>query len=216
MSAIDAIVRRAEGLSGRTVGEVAREHAVALPASFARSKGFVGELIERALGLPRSARAGADLPGLEVKTLPIGGDGCPKESTFVCVAGREALELPWARSAPRAKLERVLFVPVEGSHVVGPDRRVGAAFVWSPTPDDDEVLARDWDDLASHAALGGEGTASARIGVALQVRPKGRNAAERRPRRDEEGVMASLAPRGFYLRRSFTASILARTGLRVG
>lgn len=202
------VVARAEALAGRTLAEIAAGLALALPASFARHKGFAGELVERALGLPRRSSAGPDLPSLEVKTLPIGPRGESRESTFVCVAPRDALEAPWAASVVRKKLARVLFVPVEGAHAPGAARRVGSAFVWEPSPEEDALLARDWDDLAAHAVLGGEAAVPARIGAALQIRPKGRNAAERRPRRDEEGALAALPPRGFYLRRSFTTSIL--------
>lgn len=210
------VVLRAEALAGRTLAEIAAHLRVPLPASFARAKGFVGALIERALELPRRTSAGPDLPSLEVKTLPIGPRGEPVESTFVCVASREALELPWERSPVRKKIARVLFVPVEGSHVPGPARRVGTAFVWTPTEGDDALLARDWDDLGAHAAIGGETESSAHLGVALQVRPKGKNAAERRPRRDEHGALGALPPRGFYLRRTFTAELVRRTGLSTG
>lgn len=208
--AADAL-RRAEALAGRTLGELAQALEVPLPASFGRSKGFVGRLVERALGLSLRPVAGPDLPDLEVKTLPIDARGRSAESTFVCCVPREGLELRWAASAPARKLARVLFVPVEAEGE-GPGRRLGSAFLWRPSAEEDAVLARDWDDVTAWFALAGHERISARLGVALQVRPKAARASERRTFRDDSGALSAALPRAFYLRRTFTTAILARAG----
>jgi DNA mismatch repair protein MutH len=44
--------------------------------------------------------------------------------------------------------------------------------------------------------------------VALQVRPKARNASARRWGLDEDGVRVERMPRGFYLRANFTYAIV--------
>ena len=47
-------------------------------------------------------------------------------------------------------------------------------------------------------------------GTALQVRPKARHAGVRRTARDGDGDAFSTLPRGFYLRRSFTAAAISK------
>lgn len=201
------LLSRAHGLAGRTIDELSLAHA---RASRAGHKGFVGSLIERALGLVQRG-AGPDLPslGIELKTIPIATDGRPRESTFVCMVPRDGLDREWNDSAPHAKLARVLFVPVERDGA----RRVGMAFFWSPSDGDEATLASDWTELAGLLRTRGHEHVSAHHGQLMQVRPKARNAASRwRATGDDEAPMLAL-PRAFYLRRRFVASILSRTGM---
>ena len=205
------VVDRARSLAGRTIGEVARSLDVALPTN--GHKGFVGSLIERALGIAHRG-AGPDLPvlGVEVKTTPIDARGRPRESTFVCMVPRDALDRGWASSHPRAKLARVLFVPVESGPALAA-RRVGAAFLWSPDAHDEAILAGDWAELSGLMRAGGHEHVSARHGRALQVRPKARRATSRWAAHDADGAPMLALPRAFYLRRAFVASILERAPL---
>lgn len=202
---------RARALAGRTVSEVGVLVERAMPTT--GHKGFVGSLIERALGL--SARgAGPDAPtlGIELKTTPIDARGLPRESTFVCMVPRGGLDEAWAASAPRAKLARVLFVPVEGVGALA-GRRIGNAFLWSPDAEQDAALGADWAELAGLLRVHGHEHVSARHGQLMQVRPKAASASSRwRATGDDEAPMLAL-PRAFYLRRSFVSTILSRSGL---
>src|SRR4051812_47610524 len=84
---------RAEALAGRTVGELALALDVGL-ADTTRAKGFVGQLIELALGADADAGDAPDFAalGVELKSVPVGKSGRPKESTFVCSVTMTAAE----------------------------------------------------------------------------------------------------------------------------
>jgi DNA mismatch repair protein MutH len=199
------LLARARDLGGRTLEEVARRASI---REVPKHKGAAGSLVERALGAP-SGGSGPDFAelGVEVKTIPIDASGRPAESTFVCCAPR-APERGWAASAVRAKLARVLWVPVEAGRAWD-ERRIGAAFLWSPDREEEDVLQRDWEELSELLASGAE-LVSARIGRALQLRPKARDGSVRVRGADADGAPALARPRAFYLRRSFTTGVLSR------
>lgn len=202
---------RARSLGGRSIAEVARSFEVPLPPDPKRAKGFVGTLVERALG-GGGSRPGPDFPGLELKTLPVDRRGRVRESTFVCHAPF-AIDPEWERSPVRAKLARVLFVIVERERSIAPGhRRFGAAFVWTPSAEQDATLRADYEEIAGAIASGHVEGIDARRGVALQLRPKARDASVRARARDADGAPFLAAPRGFYLRASFTKAILDAHG----
>ena len=207
---------RARALAGMTVAEIAQSLGVPLPPDPRRAKGFVGTLVERALGGESGSRAEPDFPGLgiELKTLPVAG-GRVRESTFVCtVPLREAGEREWERSRVRHKLARVLFVPVEADPRVAPaHRRVGAAFVWSPRPDEEAILRADWEELTGAIGAGDVEAVDATRGVYLQLRPKGANSSARVVGYDADGAPFRAPMRAYYLRARFTALLLERAGL---
>ncbi len=213
----DELIARARALGGRTVLELARSRGVPLPPSPTRAKGFVGQLVERALGASAGSRAEPDFPHLsvELKTLPVDRLGRVRESTFVCTAPlARADESEWAGSRVRAKLTRVLWVPVEAAPRVAPaHRRIGAAFLWSPSAAEEAILEADWIELMGHIGAGQIESLDARRGRALQLRPKGADASVRTRAFDGEGAPFLAPPRGFYLRSRFTRSLLAREGL---
>ena len=205
------LLDRARALAGRTIAEVAAQISHALPTS--RHKGYVGTLVERALGLhPRGAGPDLRALGIEVKTTPIDPSGAPRETTFVCMVPREGLDRDWALSAPRAKLARVLFVPVEYAGTLA-TRRIGTAFLWSPDESDEAALASDWTELAGLLRAHGHEHVSARHGRLMQLRPKAARAASRWRATGEDDAPLLALPRAFYLRRPFVASILSRSGL---
>jgi len=208
------LLERARGLSGATLGELARRAGAEAPLDLRRAKGFTGQLVEQLLGATAASRAEPDFPGLgvELKTLPVGRRGRPAESTFVATVDLgEMGRVEWATCRVRAKLSRVLWVPVEGDRVLSvPARRVGEPLLWSPDPDQEAQLRADWEELAGEIGRGGIESLSAHRGLVLQVRPKAANARSRRQGTDEEGLPFATLPRGFYLRASFTAEILRR------
>lgn len=209
----EELVQRARAIAGRTLGEIARDQGLGLPADTRRHKGVIGQLIERVLGATARSRAEPDFEalGVELKTIPLARDGRPRESTFVCTVPLDRIASEeWATSAVRRKLARVLWVPIESE----PDlplaaRRVGSAVLWSPSPEDEAALRADWEDLAGRLGRGEAESLGAHHGTVLQVRPKAASAASRRRAHDEDGAPTMANPRGFYLRASFTARIFA-------
>ncbi len=202
------LLARAQALTGRTLGEIARVLDQPVPADPSRSKGWIGELLETALG----ASAG-NLPqpdflalGIELKSVPI-ARGRPRESTFVCSAALAGEGVGWAASRVRHKLAKVLWVPVEAEGSLT-DRRVGAARLWSPSLDDEGLLAADWEELDALLRLGQHWEIEARRGRVLQLRPKGADGRATTWALDETGEWIRAKPLGYYLRASFTARIL--------
>jgi DNA mismatch repair protein MutH len=207
LTGVARLLARARALDGVTLGEVAAAHGVGVPADLRRRKGWVGELIERELGV-ENAGAGPDFPelGVELKTVPVDAAGAPLESTWVGVVDLESRD--WSRSRTRAKLTRVLFVPVSGRGAPG-GRVIGRAVLWEPDPVDEQVLRTDWEEHVEVLALGEHWQVDARRGVALQMRPKAARGADTHWTLDDEGEWARTQPKGFYLRRAFVRRILA-------
>ncbi len=208
------LLERARGLGGYTLGELGEELGVAVPESAARAKGLAGQLLEKMLGATASSRAEPDFVelGIELKTIPLDSTGKPKESTFVCSISLAAMaDTDWENSTVWKKLRKVLFVPVEAaSQTPLRDRRVGRAFLWAPTSEEQMALRRDWERLAEMIARGDVERISGHLGEVLQVRPKAASGRSRRRAPDEEGAVQWTMPRGFYLRPAFTRSVLAR------
>jgi DNA mismatch repair protein MutH len=207
------LVARAEELAGITLGELAARRGLTAPPDLRRAKGWFGQALERALGATASSRAAPDFEalGVELKTLPVGPSGAPCESTFVCTIDLLRIgDVEWHASLVRKKLARVLFVPVEGAREIAvPSRRIGTPFLWSPSEDEERALRFDWEELAGVIGRGDVENLTGHLGRHLQVRPKAANSRARRRGVDGEGASFAALPRGFYLRASFTARILA-------
>lgn len=207
------LLTRAETIAGRTLAFLASRLVRDLPPDLTRHKGWVGHLIEDTLGARAGTRPEPDFPrlGIELKTIPIDLDGKPRESTFVCKAAlADVGATTWATSTVRKKLARVLWIPVEADQSIAlADRRVGTPMLWSPSPEHERVLEADFEELAQLIEEGWIGSVTAHRGRYLQLRPKGASAASRARGIDEHGAPMATPPRGFYLRRSFTAALLA-------
>lgn len=85
---IDELVHAANQLAGLTLAELAERCGIMIPSSLRREKGWIGQLLEFALGASAGSKPQQDFPelGVELKTLPIANNGIPLESTFVCTA----------------------------------------------------------------------------------------------------------------------------------
>ena len=203
--------RRLYRLAGLPLAAIAQRHALTVPEHLRRSKGWVGQLLERALGATAASRAQPDFPGLgiELKTIPVDEAGRPMESCFVASLDLAAVDLRWETSPVRKKLLRVAWVAVQGSpRIPLAQRRCGAALIWSPSAQEEEALRADYESIVELLQDGVRVTAH--TGVFLQLRPKGRDAKALRWALDEEGAPARTAPRAFYLRRGFTESLLTK------
>ncbi len=205
---------RAGQLAGLTLAELALRLGASVPADLRRAKGFVGGLVERALGASAGSRALPDFPELEIelKTLPVDRAGAPLESTFVCtIPLTEIGDVEWADSRVRRKLSRVLWVPVEGERSIAvAQRRIGQALLYRLTEDDEAQLRQDWEELAGLIGRGHVESLTGHLGRFLQIRPKAAHSRARRLGFDADGVPFAALPRGFYLRASFTRALLQR------
>jgi len=210
------LLGRAFNLAGRSLGEIAGEAGYATPVDLKHAKGWVGELLEHVLGATAGSRPVPDFEnlGIELKTVPLNARQQPQESTFVStVPMASIIGLSWLESTVKAKLDRVLWIPVEAAHVLQvADRRVGAPVLWSPSREDAAILQEDWEEHIEMIALGRLEELDARMGTYLQVRPKAFSREDLTATFDAEGVPSASLPRGFYLRTLFTRRILGAAG----
>lgn len=208
------LLSRAHELAGLSLGELAQEAGIITPPDLKRDKGWVGQLLEWHLGATAGSKPVPDFIelGIELKTIPIGYNGKPLETTFVCVAPLIGLQgLSWENSHIRHKLARVLWIPVEGERDIAlADRRVGSPLLWSPSPDEELRLRRDWEELMDMIVLGHVEKITARHGEILQLRPKAANSKALTEAYGADGQPIKTLPRGFYLKTHFTAELLER------
>lgn len=206
------LMQRAIGLAGRRLGELAQLHQTPVPDHLKKIKGWVGELLETALGATASNLPEPDFQslGIELKTIPIKPDGHPKESTFVCTAPLvDTSGLRWQDSTVKKKLNRVLWLPIESDPSVAlAERRIGNAVLWSPDNQQEAILCADWQEIIERISLGELETIDASLGQYLQLRPKAANAKSLAAGIDKQGNKIQTLPRGFYLRSRFTQQIL--------
>ena len=187
---------------------------MAVPVGAVRTKGWSGQVIERELGAGDGVAHGPDFAalGIELKTVPVHGDLVPLESTAVChidpiaIAGES-----WTTSYVRKKLSQVLFVALdvaESARSVG-ERRVVAVRLWNPSSSEESALRADFEIFVrDYFRRGRSGQITGHLGKVMQVRPKARNADERRAAFDPDGKPVRIGKCGFYLRPAFVCGIL--------
>ncbi len=208
------LLTTARSIAGLRLGHLASELDWPVPDDLRRHKGWVGRLLEHVLGADAANSSTEDFAqlGVELKTIPVDRGGSPKETTFVCsVPLAHPDEVCWKSSHTRQKLATVLWVPIlhHGDLSVG-DRLVGSPLLWSPHPEEEQLLADDWREHLDVIRRGGVDDITARDGKALQIRPKGATANSTTWSVDAGGNSVLTQPRAFYLRTWFTAAILKR------
>ena len=208
------LLERAKALTGRPLGWVAETVGLEAPPDLRRHKGWVGQLLERALGATAGSRAEPDFPqlGIELKSIPVDQLGVPQESTFVCTAPLDdSLASHWEESWVFRKLSCVLWAPVVGvGKTPVAQRIVGPPLLWRPHEAEQRLLRDDWEELSGLIRRGEIGDINARRGEVLQLRPKAAHSRERTWMLDEEANWVQANPRGFYLRQRFTKTLMAR------
>lgn len=206
------LLERARLLAGLTLADLAIKFNQPVPKDPLHAKGWIGQLIEVALGATASSLAEPDfqLIGIELKTLPLTNSGKPKESTYVCTVPLTQLhEEKWQTCWLKRKLQRVLWLPLEADKRIPiAERHIGNAILWSPSDAQTEQLQQDWEELMELVCLGKLDQISSHMGRYLQIRPKGANAKSLTTTLDEEGNTIQTLPRGFYLRPDFTQKII--------
>ncbi len=208
------LLERAFSLSGLTLGEIAKKEGVVVPKDLKREKGWVGLLLEKVLGASAGSRPEPDFPhlGIELKSLPINQQGKPLETTFVCVAPLIGLVgATWHNSHIKNKMSRVLWVPVISERSIPiAERIVGTPFIWSPSIEEEELIALDWQELTDMIVLGEVENITAKHGQVLQLRPKAANNQARTKAINKHGQPFMTLPRGFYLKISFTHMLISK------
>lgn len=206
------LLQRAHELAGLSIAELAASFSYQTPESLLRDKGWIGQLLESALGATAASLAEPDFQqlGIELKTIPINKQGKPKESTYVCVVPlMDMYQQTWRTSNVWRKLARVLWIPIEAEPTIAiADRKIGSPIIWSPSTIIETQLQQDWEEFAERISLGQIETIDARQGVYLQIRPKAANSHVLCEAIGIEGERILTLPRGFYLRTCFTHQVL--------
>lgn len=206
------LLERAHQMAGISLGQIAVQRNISVPSDLKRDKGWVGQLIEMELGATAGSKPEQDFLhlGVELKTIPIDAQGKPLETTYVCVAPLINIEgLTWQNSLVCHKLQRVLWVPIEGERQIPiNERRIGTPMLWEPDPHEQRLLQQDWEEIMELIALGKVEKITARHGEVLQLRPKAANSKALTQSIAEDGSLKMTNPRGFYLKTAFTTMIL--------
>ena len=208
------LLDRTWNLAGLSLGELANKLDLKTPENLLRNKGWIGELLEQALGATAGSKPEPDfqLIGVELKTIPIRLNRQPKETTHVCsVPIINTTGMTWENSLVKKKLSKVLWIPVEYNDQIHlADRRIGSPLLWSPTTEEESLLRTDWEEFIELISLGELDQITAHLGEALQIRPKAANSRALSESVGKNGERIKALPRGFYLRTSFTASLLKK------
>ena len=206
------LLARAQSIAGMTFGKLAQQLQIPVPPNLKRDKGWVGILIEMALGATAGSKAEQDFAhlGIELKTIPINAQGFPLETTFVSLAPLiQNSGVNWQNSHVRHKLSKVLWIPIEGERQIPlAERHIGAPILWQPSLQQEARLRQDWEELMDYIVLGKLDQITARLGDVLQLRPKGANSKALTKGIGKNGEIIDTLPLGFYLRKAFTHEIL--------
>lgn len=202
------ILKRAQDLQGQTLYELACALKMALPSDPRHAKGWMGQLLEKALGCEAGSRAGPDFPEhrLELKTIPISRDHRVQESTYIttCPLNVQSLQKPWEETPLAQKLENILWIPLIDTQLGPLSRQVGLAFIWQLSGPHADQLRQDWQAIHDLLAHSGIEYLSSSLGKFLQIRPKAAHGKKLQACTNTAGEAAQTLPRGFYLRSRFT------------
>lgn len=210
---IEQLKQRVQIIAGMTLSELAASVNISVPENLKREKGWVGQLIEKVLGATAGNKPEPDFInlGIELKTLPIDKKGRPSESTYVCVVPLKHTEgVHWENSIVKAKLDHVLWVPIESDkHISLAHRKVGMGIFWQANTEIEATLAADYNEFIDRISLGEVESITADQGNFLQIRPKAANSSVLTDGIGDEGQSIRTLPRGFYLRPTFTRKIIS-------
>lgn len=210
---VDELLVRAGALAGLTIDQLAQRYQLSAPASLTHAKGWIGQLLELALGANAGTAAAPDFLdlGIELKTIPLDQHGNPKETTFVTsIDCMKIGSQNWRNSTVYQKLRHVLWVPIEAASTIPiSDRRIGTPLLRPLTPELEDILERDWNELSEIIAQGNIETLTSSLGVLLHVRPKCANGRSLCNAPGPDGRIIRTLPRGFYLRTEFSRKILS-------
>lgn len=205
------LMERASLLAGKTLQVLAHQMGEKAPSSLLHAKGWTGQLLEKILGANAMSLDQPDFIdlGIELKTLPVNTLGQPYESTYICAIPIPLLENNFESSRLWRKMAKILWVPIDAdkNKPIG-ERTIGTPFLWTPSAQITLQLKQDWEELTELIKFGQFENLSAHKGKYLQIRPKAPNSKTFIQVTNHEGELISIVPKGFYLRASFTQSIV--------
>ncbi len=206
------LMLRCQQMANQSVGSLAADLNLPVPAELNHAKGWLGQLIEIYLGASAQNQAMQDFPelGIELKTIPITQSFKPLESTYVCTVQTNEAALHWHDSWVYRKLKQVLWVPIisaPNSRIQ--DRIICTPILWQMTAELEQILRTDWEELMEMLQLGYAKNLSAKFGTYLHIRPKAANSKVLIDYVNHDGSATRIVPKGFYLRPSFTQLILS-------
>ncbi|MFC6276403.1 DNA mismatch repair protein MutH [Psittacicella hinzii] len=201
-----------QALVGKTVEQIADKHQVELIDSLKLNRGWLGNLIEIALGASAGSKPTQDFIdlGLELKTLAINENGKVKSDIFISSLPLNSYMLQdWQLSHVLYKLKRILFIPVENNPEIPlAQRRIGKGFIWSPNAQQLATLEADWKSIMEIITQRDFTALKSNLGSALCVRVKALNTQQSNTFNDIDLHSINLPPLSFYLRRNFVNEIL--------
>lgn len=206
------LIERAYEIAGRSIGEICREIGVTPPCDTIHSKGWFGAFMEILLGADAGSNPVQDFSkiGVELKTLPLGQNLQPLETTYVCITPLTGAFGKFEESNVCNKLKRVLWVPFDGRREVAiADRTIFTPFLWSPTDKEMFLIKTDWEEHMEKISSGRIEEVTAKDGKYLQIRPKAANGKSLTEAIGKDGTPILTRPRGFYLKKEFSAEILS-------
>lgn len=211
---LETLKKRVAAINNKSLAEIATALNITAPLNLKIAKGWIGQLIEQALGATAGSKAIHDFPELkiEMKTIPVNHAFQSIESTYICTAPINADLTSWEESWICRKLQHVLWIPIEYNQQLSLiNRRIKNPFFWQPTSEQQAMLKQDWEELMELLQTGGIAKLSAKYGTHLHIRPKAANSKVLVAAVDEYGNVFKTVPKGFYLRTSFTRALLAST-----
>ena len=206
------LLEKAYELEGLTFLQLSRILDLQLPQNITHAKGWLGQSIELYLGATAGSKAIPDFPclGIELKTLPVSTKSKVLESTYV--TSLQLMPEPpliWEASVCYQKLRKVLWLPIEGEKIIPfPNRRIGRAILWEPSVSENMQLKADWSLIMDMVLTGKIEDLDAKYGIFLHVRPKAAHSKVSTLAFGENHDLIRTLPRGFYLRSSFTQTII--------
>lgn len=208
---VSSLLNNCQNITGMSIKQLALATKTPMPKNLSIFKGWLGELLEICLGADAKNLPVPDFQelGIELKTIPLTKNFTPAESTYVCTAPINNLELNWNDSRVKKKLSHVLWVPFEASKDIPlENRKILQPLLWKPNTEQEAILKSDWEELTDMLRFGMAEQLSARFGKYLQIRPKAANSRAMINTINEYGEPIKIVPKGFYLRASFTKEIL--------
>jgi DNA mismatch repair protein MutH len=206
------LLHSAHLLTGATLGEIAQAFEICVPDNLLKNKGWVGQLIETALGATAKQQAIPDFPELdiELKTIPISAQLTPLETTYITTAPLVNLEqLVFEESPLYHKLKHVLWIPIQGERDIPlANRMIGTPLLWQPSSEQWRLIKQDWFEIMEQITLGRIEYLNAKHGEIIQLRPKAANSQVTTAAIGQDGAVIQTRPRGFYLKTNFTNTLL--------
>ncbi len=192
---VDELIQRTEILCGMTVGQLAKALNISIPSQPNYAKGFVGQLAEIALGAEAGSKPIQDFInlGIELKTIPVSYECTPIQHTHVCILENNNLcNQTFENSNFFNKIKKVLWLPVEGEKSIPlAARHFGKAFLWLPSESEIAKMRDDWQEIMELITINGITTTN---GDYVFLSTCGGNRYNYQY--------------GFYLRKSFTRTII--------